>query len=74
MRIEVETPEKRWISKSTPMSVTDIESLADSIYQQRETLDTLKVTLDDRFVILPKKILKNSVIVVIIEPGDENVP
>lgn len=73
MKIVVETPNHGIIvSKSTPMAIAQIEAFTDSLYRSIDSLDKLKITLEDRVVIVPEDVLKKSIITIVTEPEDHN--
>lgn len=64
MRIRVLYEDNVFMSKSIELTESEIDDLAESMYQSANSMDKLKLETPDGWVILPEEVLKKSVIFV----------
>lgn len=64
MRIRVLYEDNVFMSKSIELTESEIDDLAESMYQSANSMDKLKFETPDGRVILPEEVLKKSVIFV----------
>lgn len=62
MRIRVLYKDNVFMSKSIELTESELEDLAESMYQTANSMDKLKLETPDGWAILPEEILKKSVI------------